>query len=449
MPWNPNNQSRFAGLIIAGLIGALLAGALALASVRSTGSALDEAAELRVADLTLSAQHTAMATIGQAVLLAEDLAVGVADPSDVSAATTAATESVASAADLFAALAANTDEATAAAFFAWQSAADEVLAAVGGDDPREAATLLASTLRPATDTSSTRLVVERDARAAAVADAQSGVGAFSRLAGFLVVFLFPFGAILIYRTSARRQLEVAVDHLDARLESEQLATEDSKRFVTDFAKEVRPAVESLRELAQRLVAPGGFLEIDETARLIDVQSEQLVNRIDDLLVSSGDKSADQPPVTFVEMGDQLDAVIAAFAGSGSAVGGTYGRGNVIANEAQVRQILRNLVANAVEHGGSDIRVYGDIAGSNYVVSIEDNGPGLSDELAARLSEGAVDPKAGASGVGLDVAWTLATAMDGTMEYDRVAGRTAFILTLPAADQPVADEAGALVTAEQC
>ena len=448
MPWNPNNQSRVVGLVIAGIIGALVAGSLALSSVRKTDSALDDAAALHTADLTLSAQNTAMATIGQAVLLAEDIAIGVAQTSDVDAASAAAVESVATVEMLFSSLPA-ADQVLQSAFWAWEAAASNVIGAVGGDDPRLAAGELAESLAPASVTFAAELSSRRDGLAAAVDDADGSAGFFSRLAGFLVVFLLPLAAILVYRISARRQLEVAVGHLDTRVAAEQQDAEQKKRFVIDFANDLKPEVISLRELAQRLTTRGGFLEIDETAKSIDARSEQLMNRIDDLLVTAGDpEETTSPQATVTDMAEQINAVIQSFARSGHVIGGTYGQGDVAADDEKVRQILRNLLSNAVEHGGSDIRLYGDVAGSSYVISVEDDGPGLSEELADRLAASGVNAAVDTSGLGLDVASKLAVAMGGSLEYERVAGRTAFVVMLPAAIQSAPTEAGILVTADQ-
>ncbi len=448
MPWNPNNRSRVVGLLLAGVVGALVAGALALSSVRTTEALLEESDALRAADLTLSAQNTAMATIGQAVLLAEDLAVGVAETTDVDAVSVAATESVATVDALFSSLPA-ANPALQSAFSAWEAAAAEVIVAVSGDNPRLAAGKLAESLSPAADWFAGELTTERDSRATAVEEADRSAGFFSRLAGFLVIFLLPLTAILISRISARRQLDIAVGHLDTRVAVEQQDAEQKKRLVIDFANDLKPEIQSLRELAQRLTIRGGFLEMDETANRIDAQSEQLMNRIDDLLVTAGDaEEATAPQAAVVSMAEQISSAIESFTHNGHVIGGTHGQGDVVGDDVKVRQILRNLLSNAVEHGGSDVRIYGDIAGSSYVVSVEDGGPGLPAELAERLAAMDTNPTPGSSEPGLDVAWKLAAAMSGSIEYERIAGRTAFVLMLPAATQSALAEAGVLVTADQ-
>ena len=110
---------------------------------------------------------------------------------------------------------------------------------------------------------------------------------------------------------------------------------------------------------------------------------------------------------------------------------------VQADPLRVRQILRDLISNAIQHGGPNIRIYGDSAGSKYVVSVEDDGPGVPSEIADRLytrfvHRSEVPLTAGSAGLGLAVAQLLAQAMGGSLDYERVANRTAFVLSLPLA-----------------
>jgi signal transduction histidine kinase len=144
------------------------------------------------------------------------------------------------------------------------------------------------------------------------------------------------------------------------------------------------------------------------------------------------------------MDEQIREVIAPFEKRGYAIGGTWGGGAVRADALRVRQILRNLIANAIEHGGPDIRIFGDAAGSKYVVSVEDNGPGVPteivDQLFARFVSGGEPLTTGTPGLGLAVARLLARAMGGSLEYQRVANRTAFVVSLPLATQ-ADDDAG--------
>lgn len=69
---------------------------------------------------------------------------------------------------------------------------------------------------------------------------------------------------------------------------------------------------------------------------------------------------------------------------------------VYADENRLRQLLENLFRNAIQHGGEDITVtVGTLHDEFYV---EDDGPGIPDELRGRVLED--DVSTGDSGIGL-------------------------------------------------
>ena len=49
-----------------------------------------------------------------------------------------------------------------------------------------------------------------------------------------------------------------------------------------------------------------------------------------------------------------------------------------------RQVVQNLVSNAVEHGGPEVAVFADLAGPVYQCTVADDGPGLPVEVESQL-----------------------------------------------------------------
>ncbi len=449
MAWDMDNKSRAVGLIVAAIVGAIVAGALALSSVRNAEATVDDVSALHAVELTLLAQDTAMARIGQAVLLAEDAAIGVVRSEEVTVAATAADQAVSAVENRFASLPQPARDDLSARMSAWSSAATSVVAMTADIDPASATSTMVVSLSQVTDALVDGLTSERDARAAALEDTEGGLGLAGRAIGFLVIFLLPLGAILAYRISARRQLDTAVSHLDTRIEAEKLTARAKDQFIADFAKDLQPPLSSIREISEQLLEGRSPSAAEELTAAINAQSDQISNRMADLEIAAADRVDPSllDPATF-DVKDQIDAVIATFAKRGHLLGGTYGAGAVVADASRLQQILRNLIANAIAHGGADIRIYGDVAGRNYFVSVEDNGPGLGEEAAAEFSARTIPLTAGSAGLGLGVAQLLATAMGGLLEYERVAGRTAFVLALPVATELESEEAAALIPAEQ-
>lgn len=449
----PNNSSRNLWWSVAAVAGlALVAfGAFLFVNSTTTGRALDKAEGLRNADLTLAAHDVSMKSIGQLLLIAGDAAIDVTNPADVDAAVIEAERAIAALGDRFEDLDAGFIADMTPEFDNWQVAAMNVISSASSGSPGQATEELVTVLVPASDALVAGLTAERDTTAQAVEDSKDGANALARVAGFLTIFLIPVLAIIAYRLAARRQLSEAGAHLDARIEAERQLGKTKDQFIVNVSQGLRAPLTSIYGYSEGL--------LDQSS--LDPQSADLVSRMnqesaglarmfEDLLVAAHDGDTAIPlNLSVLDMETQIGAAIAPFTKRGNEVGGTWGSGAVVADPLRVRQILRNLIANAVEHGGPDIRIYGDQAGSRYVVSVEDNGPGVPDEIVEKLFTRFVHggDEAGTSrsvGLGLAVAQTLARAMGGSLNYDRVANRTAFVLSLPlaAADARAADPAAA-------
>jgi len=113
------------------------------------------------------------------------------------------------------------------------------------------------------------------------------------------------------------------------------------------------------------------------------------------------------------------------------------------------QCLANLVENATRYTPptSTVTLRAASAGDRVVIEVEDDGPGVPDEVAGRLFDrfyrgAAPATPSGGMGVGLTIVRGLAEAMGGTVDAARgTAGGLLVRLTLPAAARP-ADEATA-------
>ncbi|MFC3644303.1 PAS domain S-box protein [Aquibium oceanicum] len=110
---------------------------------------------------------------------------------------------------------------------------------------------------------------------------------------------------------------------------------------------------------------------------------------------------------------------------------------VLADRVQVQQVLINLMRNAMEAmRDSDkreltIRTLPD-GGEMVAVEVSDTGPGVSEEIAARLFQPFVTSKAGGMGIGLSISKRIIESHGGRMEASPNAGGGAtFRFTLPA------------------
>jgi two-component system, LuxR family, sensor kinase FixL len=110
---------------------------------------------------------------------------------------------------------------------------------------------------------------------------------------------------------------------------------------------------------------------------------------------------------------------------------------VIADKIQIQRVLLNLLRNAAEAVADqehrDIGLLTEIKNEMVQISVIDNGPGLPDEVKARLFQPFVSTKETGMGVGLSICHTIITAHNGRLWTEpNPEGGTIFRLTLPVA-----------------
>ena len=108
---------------------------------------------------------------------------------------------------------------------------------------------------------------------------------------------------------------------------------------------------------------------------------------------------------------------------------------VYADPLRARQILRNLVTNAIRHGAAPYEIRIDRQSTLTLIRMIDHGPGIPDTAIDSI----YDPYTAASsrhgqpgsvGLGLYVSHRLAQLMDGTLTYRRQDNATIFTIALP-------------------
>ncbi|HTR55701.1 MAG TPA: ATP-binding protein [Kofleriaceae bacterium] len=108
---------------------------------------------------------------------------------------------------------------------------------------------------------------------------------------------------------------------------------------------------------------------------------------------------------------------------------------VHADPAKLRQVVWNLVRNAAEAaagGGKHVRVEARTAGGDEArVAVEDDGPGMTEELLARVFEPFFTTKATGTGFGLATSHAVVAELGGRIDVDTAPGRgTRMVVTLP-------------------
>jgi len=246
----------------------------------------------------------------------------------------------------------------------------------------------------------------------------------------------------------------------ARAESEARMS----RFVADASHELRTPLAGIRGLTDlhRMGALPERQDIDTTMSRIARESERLARLVEDLLLlarldehslrlgEEGRTSAlplglDSAPMDLRTLAaDALHDVRALDANRPVTLTGPDGDGPptsapTFADESRLRQVITNLIGNAVTHTppGTPVRVGVGTIGDHAVLEVADDGPGLTQEQAARIFERFYRADAsrtratGGAGLGLAIVHSLVTAHGGRVEVHSTPSRGAtFRLLLP-------------------
>jgi signal transduction histidine kinase len=313
------------------------------------------------------------------------------------------------------------------------SSAQDVLARIESGDLTGADEQHSTTFAATYEATKQELTSEQNRLAGEVQAADNLAGRAESITQLLVTLLIPIGAILAYRAVARRQQRESRLTLEARIEAEQRLSAAKDEFIAGMSHELRTPLTSIYGFSEHLIEQG-ILDPDEALELISLinhDSAELSRMVEDLLAAArldADKiQLESVPITLI---DQFRAVAAPLqrAGNDITVDGSTTR--AMGDPGAVRQIARNLIANAVRHGGPEIVVSITERNGVAVCTVADNGPGVDADIAERLFERFVhDGRAvflsGSVGLGLAIARSLAIAMGGDVAYERQRGWTNF------------------------
>lgn len=232
------------------------------------------------------------------------------------------------------------------------------------------------------------------------------------------------------------------NHLTETLTQLNRAAEAQSKLVAVVSHELRTPLTTVTGLAWELAEDDAHHGSSETAELLGLIAEQaddLAVIVEDLLTSArldaGTLSVEPDDIEVarevMSVADELNLE----ATIGFELSGGTARAH--ADPTRTRQILRNLLTNAVRYGGPNITVNIERLPGSVSVFVSDDGPPLDPAAASEIFDAytsAVDqPPPTAVGIGLHVSRQLAKTMGGDLDYD--ADRSGFRLTLPPDDAP--------------
>ena len=205
------------------------------------------------------------------------------------------------------------------------------------------------------------------------------------------------------------------------------------------AHEVRNPLGIIKASVQLVEESGG--DPGRTAEVMRIIRQEIdrLDRVIKVLLDFGRPSS--PTLMTIDVRAVLDDVVlftSRFAGQASVeIETTYDREDltVFADADQLKQVLVNLVSNAVqamgETGGTiKLRAWGD---REYVyISVADNGPGMEPEVVEKVFDPFFSTRDAGTGLGLTIVHRIIDQHGGRIEVNSMPGRgTTFTVVLPA------------------
>lgn len=237
-------------------------------------------------------------------------------------------------------------------------------------------------------------------------------------------------------------LNEMVDSLRGALESAQAAEERTRRFAADAGHELRTPLTSIRgfaELHRMGAMPDPAVALDR----IENESLRMSQIVEDLLILAhldAERPLDRAPVDMAELVSDAVRSTRATAPARQIDLDVRAVPVVTGDAGRLRRVVTNLVVNAIRHTPEETTVWVvvDHEGSDAIVTVRDDGPGMAPADAARAFERfhrADDSRTradgGGSGLGLSIVDEIVRAHGGTVDLETAPGAGAtFAVRLP-------------------
>jgi two-component system, OmpR family, sensor kinase len=245
------------------------------------------------------------------------------------------------------------------------------------------------------------------------------------------------------------QIEGAFRAQEQSEQNARISEERMRRFVADAGHELRTPLTSVRGFAElyRLGAVTGEAELSRVMKRIEDEASRMGLLVEDLLLLARldqQRPLEQRPVELLAIATDAVTDLHALHPERPVRLLTDPVGEppvVIGDEGRLRQVLANLLGNAVTHtpAQTPVRVRVAAEGPFAVLEVSDDGPGMRPEDTARVFERffRADPSrvrsSGGSGLGLSIVAALVAAHGGTVDARSAMGvGTTFTVRIPLA-----------------
>ncbi|BBX76080.1 HAMP domain-containing histidine kinase [Mycobacterium shinjukuense] len=231
------------------------------------------------------------------------------------------------------------------------------------------------------------------------------------------------------------QIQQAVASSEASAETARGSEERMRRFITDASHELRTPLTTIRGFAE-LYRQGAARDVAMLLSRIESEASRMGLLVDDLLMLArldAHRPLERTRVDLLSLAtDAVHDARAIDRNRTIALEVLDGPGTpeVFGDEPRLRQVLSNLVANALQHtpDSADITVRVGTVGDDAVLEVADKGPGMSPQDAQRVFErfyrtdSSRARASGGTGLGLSIVDSLVKAHGGVVTVTTELGK---------------------------
>ncbi|WP_323960299.1 HAMP domain-containing sensor histidine kinase [Arthrobacter sp. JZ12] len=241
-----------------------------------------------------------------------------------------------------------------------------------------------------------------------------------------------------------RSLNAMLAHIESAFAARMDSERKMRRFVADASHELRTPLVTIRGFSE--LYRHGALQNEEDVRAamgrIESEAKRMGQLVEDLLTLARideQRPLESQPLDLLVLGNDAATDARAIAPDRTIRvigldGGPARHAPTIGDEARLRQVVANLMTNALRYTpeGSPIEVAVGVAPvihgrSDSVIEVRDHGPGISEEDAARVFErfyradSSRHRETGGTGLGLAIVAALVAQHDGTVRLEETPG----------------------------
>ncbi|MEO7720321.1 MAG: ATP-binding protein [Pseudolysinimonas sp.] len=233
-------------------------------------------------------------------------------------------------------------------------------------------------------------------------------------------------------------------HVEGALVARQASEDKVRQFVADASHELRTPLASIRGYSE-LTKRGGYQLPDDVVRSlarIESESIRMTSLVEDLLLLARLDAGRELVLGEVDLVPLVvDAVSDAHAAAPDHEWQLHTPSEpviVTGDGGRLQQVIANLLANARAHtpAGTHVTTTLAVDGADALISVQDDGPGISPGLLPVLFErfargdGSRSRATGSTGLGLAIVSAVVDAHDGAVSVESTPGDTRFVVRIP-------------------